>query len=122
MGFSLSKVQDYRKVPGKNEVRLVGENPYLRFVNSDHSAIYLQGGQFYAEGGQVIEPEPWVIESVCRVKVDKLRKVGLDTEKFESTYDTKIEPVKKIKVEKIDEEENPESDVSQSETPAKRRR
>src|SRR3990167_11375374 len=122
MVFSLGKVQDYRKVPGRNEVRLVGENPYLRFVNSDHASIYLQGGRFYAEGGDVIDPEPWVIKSVCMVRVDKLKKVGLNIEEFEAAHDTKIEPIKKAKVERVDEEENPESGASQPETPAKRRR
>ena len=86
MSFSLAKVQDYRKVPGKNEVRLVGENPYVRFIDKERTAIYLQGGQFFAEGGNLVEPEPWIVAAVKKVKRDKLVKVGLDVDAFENKH------------------------------------
>ena len=123
MTFSLHKVQEYRKIPGKNEVRLVGENPYVRFVNQEHAAIYIQGGVFYAEGGSVVEPDPWVIEAVCKVRIDKLKRVGLDIEKFESTYNVKVdESVSRPKPAVEEDAETEGLDASKIETPTRRRR
>lgn len=95
--LSLTKVQDYRKVPGKNEVRLVGEAPYLRFSNRDFPPIYLQSGNFCDESGTAVEIERWVVDAVIRVREDKLRKCGLDVEAFLKKYEVALGgPVKPV--------------------------
>ena len=54
MPLTLDKVHHYQKVPGRNEVRLVKVQPYVRFVSDRGPAIICQGGAFYSDGGQKI--------------------------------------------------------------------
>lgn len=117
MSFSLQKVQDYRKVPGKNEVRLVGENPYLRFTNRDATPVYLQGGQFYDEGGNILELDDWVIVAVKRVRLDKLKRIGLDVDAFIEKHG----PLDDVKPGIVVSDAETEQEVSEIRTPRKRR-
>lgn len=49
--LTLTKVHDYQKVEGSsNEVKLVGENPYIR-LSQDHKALFIQNGEVYSGVG-----------------------------------------------------------------------
>lgn len=121
MGFTLTKVQDYRKVPGKNEVRLVGENPYIRFSHREHTGVFLQSGNFYDEGGNVIEVEQWMVDAVSLVDIDKLRRVGLNVEEFAQKHNVEL-GTKKVKPSTVAEDEDEEQEAVRKSDTTRRRR
>lgn len=83
--FTLTKVQDYKKIPGKAEVRLVGENPYCRFAALDEAPIYLQFGKFFYEDGTEVDPKSDDFKRAKaeaeKVSEEKLKKCGYDASK-----------------------------------------
>jgi hypothetical protein len=79
--LTLNRVHDMQRVPGKrNEVRMVGEHHYVRISAPGISAIFVQDGQFYTEGGPAI-PRKDLSEAFWaearKVSPDMRRTVGL---------------------------------------------
>jgi hypothetical protein len=74
----LRKVHEYQRVPNTTEVRLVRTTPYVRLRGSaDDPPLFIQGGQVYSEGGQIIaDPPAWFWDELAKVSDGTLREVG----------------------------------------------
>ena len=80
MPLRLTEVQRYERVPGRQEVRLTGTNPYARWVNGDNTPVVCQGGAFYSDGGERIpvkDVPPWVWEAAGKMSKQGREKIGL---------------------------------------------
>ena len=75
--FTLTKVQEFRRIPNTHEVRLVAERPYVRLVQQEELSVFLQDGRFYFEDGSIVSPVPeWVLDAAKKINKEKLIKVG----------------------------------------------
>lgn len=83
MGLTLTKVEDYRPVPGKpDEVRLIATNHYIRIRSEAGGPLFIQNGKVYAEGGEEIKDLPqWFQDEVKKVPPAQLKEVRYSLEK-----------------------------------------
>lgn len=79
MALELTKVHHYVKEPGGNSVRLHSTTPYVRLYRLGETPVFLQGGEFYYEGGEVVERPlaPWLLAELQNTHPRTLRECGL---------------------------------------------
>jgi hypothetical protein len=77
MGLTLTKVEDYRPVPGQtDQLRLVATNHYVRIRALEGGPYYIQNGRVYGEGGSEITELPeWFMNEVKKINPAHLREV-----------------------------------------------
>lgn len=78
--FSLTKVHEYVRVPGTQEVRLIKTRPYSRLRSGDTPPIFVQEGKFYSEAGDEYPREavPAWVRGQLMIKNDQgLAEIGL---------------------------------------------
>lgn len=79
MALKLDKVHHYVKIPGENAVKLIGTHPYIRFASEGQGVVFLQDGQFWYEGGQVLTDRPaWLREQIRKASPVALHEAGYD--------------------------------------------
>lgn len=77
MPLEISKVHHYVKQPGENVVKLVRTNPYIRFSHKDGGTIFLQGGHFWYEGGDLCSERPdWLLAELKKTSPAALKEAG----------------------------------------------
>jgi hypothetical protein len=93
MPLALDKVHEYQKIPGTSEVRLIRTQPYVRLTHENWPPIFIQGGQFYYQGGPPVTPLPeWVAEEVARLSPACRAEVGLEVDRPVSEPKPKLKP------------------------------
>lgn len=77
MALQINKVHHYVKQPGENAVKLVNTNPYMRFSREGGGTVFLQGGHFYYEGGDLCPDRPaWLEEELDKASPFALKECG----------------------------------------------
>jgi len=78
MGLNLRKAHVYEKVGKRQEMQLVAENHIVRIRCSEGGPLFVQSGQVYSEGGDVIKPIPaWFWPEYEKVSPEMRKIVGL---------------------------------------------
>lgn len=76
----LDKVQDYRKVPNTNQVRLVATHTYVRVSEAGNPPLYAQDGKVFPENGPAFkydEIPSWFWAHWRRVDPAKRGQIGV---------------------------------------------
>lgn len=79
--LTLNKVHEYRKQPGNPVAVLVHSNPYVRLNHEGGPPVFVQKGQFFSEGGQVLTEEtlpPWFKTELEKINQAVRVEVGLE--------------------------------------------
>lgn len=78
MALNLRKVQVYEKVGKRQELALVAEHNIVRVRAGNDGPLFVQDGQVYSEGGQLIAPIPdWFWGEYTKVSPAMKKEVGL---------------------------------------------
>lgn len=74
----LDKVHDYVRIPGTMDVRLVGENHYIRLASGEHK-LFAQNGRYWTEEGEVkyADVGEWFWELARKCSPEGRKRVGM---------------------------------------------
>lgn len=81
MGLTLTEVHQVRQDRETGRMRMVGKNPYTRFIQEGETPVIVQNGAFWTDGGDRIpdsQVPTWVWDALRKVTDDGLRNIGLD--------------------------------------------
>ncbi len=63
--LNLTKVHEYKRIPGTDQAQLVGFDPYIRLNRDPGPPYFIQGGVVFTEGGKPAENVPdWLWDEV----------------------------------------------------------
>jgi hypothetical protein len=84
MGLTLSKVEDYRPVPGRpDQLKLVATNHYIRVRTAEGGPLFIQNGRVYSEGGQEIKELPgWFLAELKNIVPEQLKAVKFSLDEY----------------------------------------
>lgn len=78
MPLSLDRVHEYQRVPGTQDMRLIRTQPYVRITHGGDPPIFIQGGQFYYQGGTPVPALPeWLPDEIAHLSETVRAEVGL---------------------------------------------
>jgi hypothetical protein len=76
MAFSLKTHVPKRNDP---EGKIGRYTPYVRINSSEGPPLFIQGGKFYSEGGEMVKDLPdWVDDEVAKMSPTAKRECGLE--------------------------------------------
>lgn len=96
MSLQINKVHHYQRERGPSgelTARLVKTNPYLRFSVDGGGTVFLQGGHFFYEGGDLCPDRPaWLLNEIRKASPAALRECGYNPDREKALQEQDAPP------------------------------